>query len=275
MGDNQPVLLQAAMRVAHLAGDRILAYFNRSPEELQLRYKADHSIVTIGDMIAHEMLVEGLQRLDPEIPILSEEGEIPDYEVREQWQTYWLLDPLDGTRGFTQGCAEFSVNIALIQHHQPLLGVVYAPFTHLCYFARRGCGAFKQDLADVYSNPKPIHARTMDEDKFSILIGRYTKAEKLLHDIQSLPGAQLTRLNSSLKFCMIAEGAADCYPRMGDTSEWDTAAAHCVLEAAGGKLVDLWGQPLQYNAKRSLINPAFLAMGDASQQNLFMKLLSA
>ncbi|ABS77685.1 3'(2'),5'-bisphosphate nucleotidase CysQ [Coxiella burnetii] len=262
--------LKPLVLLAKKAGAEILKYFGLSKEDLHVMQKEDRTPVTEADLSAHKILQKGLTALTPTIPILSEEGKIPPYAERQKWDRYWLLDPLDGTRGFIENRDEFTVNIALIERHEPVMGVVYAPVFDLCYFASRGQGAFKQVAEET---PISIQTRKMDEDSFSVLLGQYLRSPRLPELFNAISGCEIVRLNSSLKFCWIAEGKGDLYPRLGDTSEWDTGAGHCVLNEAGGAILELNGKELRYNEKNSLMNPAFVAIGDVAQKEKVFELL--
>jgi 3'(2'), 5'-bisphosphate nucleotidase len=270
MADHWQQWIEPVVALAKLAGDSALKYFKLSSEQMNVGYKQDHTYITNADLEAHHILQQGLQKLTPMWPILSEEGVISPWELRRHWLRYWLLDPIDGTRGFVEQCEEFTVNVALIDQRQAVLGVVYAPALKLCYYAARGCGVFKQVDKQI---PEAIHSAAMNWHAFKILFGRYLHSPRMPELFKQVPGCEVVSLNSSLKFCWIAEGKGDVYPRFGDTSEWDTAAAQCVLEQAGGAVVDLEGKALQYNAKESLINPAFIAIGDPKQQNKIIELV--
>ncbi len=229
--------------------------------DFDVEKKSDNSPLTQADMAAHHVIVESLLSLTPDIPILSEESEDISAEVRNGWSRYWLIDPLDGTREFIKRNGEFTVNIALIEHHVPVLGVVYAPAKDLLYCATHGNGAFKQHRNDQAT---AIHTRVFNLEKLVVAGSRSHSDQKLqqfLHNIHTLTGAipELIHMGSSLKICLVAEGGADVYPRIGPTSEWDTAAAHCVLAEAGGVIVDAAGKTLRYNTKPSLLNPNFFA----------------
>lgn len=266
---NYAELLTAVVKIAKQAGDAILPYFNH-PERIQARHKADNSPITAADLAAHNLLVQELKKLTPNLPILSEEGLIPDFEIRQNWQQYWLLDPLDGTRGFLRGSNEFSVNVALIYKQQPVIGVIYAPVTRFCYFAYQGGAAYRQQDSE---RPKQMNTRQLRWNHITLLIGQYHSSKRLPLLIEQFKHLQVIRLNSSLKFCRVAEGSGDIYPRYGPTGEWDTAAGQCILKTAGGLVVDLQGQPLHYNARDSLINPPFIAIGDPSQIERILHIL--
>jgi 3'(2'), 5'-bisphosphate nucleotidase len=251
-----PALLSAVSALARSAGNKILEFYHT---DCDVSIKSDGSPLTAADMAAHHCLVEGLTAMNLGYPILSEESAAIAYAERRQWNSYWLLDPLDGTREFIRHNGEFTVNAALIIHGKPVLGVVYAPVKALMYYAAEGCGAFKRagQVAAV-----AISVRRAALQPPVVVGSRSHQTPELAHYLQRLGAHTLHSVGSSLKFCMVAEGAADVYPRMGLTSEWDTAAAQCVVEQAGGQVVDLDGNPLRYNAGESLLNPWFLVFGD-------------
>ena len=223
--------------------------------------KDDNSPLTAADLAAHRAILDGLQVLTPQIPVLSEESaEQIDWAVRNTWVRYWLVDPLDGTREFVKRNGEFTVNIALIEDGRPTLGVVFAPVLDEMYFAWRGGHAF----AEMQQNIKvELHTRRRGDPL--IVAGSRSHADpRMLAALDRLGAHELIALGSSLKFCRAAQGRADLYIRYGLTSEWDTAAGQCVLEQAGGGVSGLDGVPLRYNGKDSLLNPDFLAFGDVS-----------
>lgn len=248
-------LLHPAHDIALQAGREILKIY---AADIEVTSKDDDSPLTQADLASHHCIMKGLQKLTPDIPILSEEGDIPDFEVRNTWRWYWIIDPLDGTREFIKRNGEFTVNIALIHDGQPVLGVVYAPALDVSYFAALGSGAWKQE------NDGPFEAITTQrvEDKLRVVASRSHRSEELENVINLLPDHSEISVGSSLKFCMVAEARADFYPRIGLTSEWDTAAGQCVVEQAGGLVTTMDFQPLRYNTKESLLNPYFLVFGD-------------
>lgn len=263
-------LLPSCLELAQQAGEEILHYWQRR-RLLQIQHKTDKTPVTAADLAAHRVLNNGLQALTPQWPILSEEGEIPSYRSRRDWQCYWLLDPLDGTRGFVRGSAEFAVNIALIVDNQPKLGIIYAPVTQIYYYAYHQGGAFKK-IAEA--TPVPLCGVTyLQQSAWRIAIGQYHRVQSWVYKLPIAWQYNWLRLNSSLKFGALAEGSADVYVRYGPTSEWDTAAGECILQEAGGVTVALTGQKLQYNRKPSLINPNFIAMADATQLQQWLTVL--
>jgi 3'(2'), 5'-bisphosphate nucleotidase len=250
-------LLGTICTLAVEAGDRILEIYEGSYD---IGEKPDRSPVTTADLTAHQVICERLgTTLKPQLPIVSEESAPAPFPVRRPWRRYWLIDPLDGTREFIKGNGEFSVNIALIEDHQPVLGVVYAPTKALSYFACQGCGAHKQSGTGPV---QPIHTRKARMDRLTVVGSRSHATEALTAFLQRLGPHQLVSMGSALKACLVAEGSADLYPRFGPTSEWDTGAAQCIVEEAGGGISDLEGTQLRYNTKSSLVNPPFVTYGD-------------
>lgn len=225
--------------------------------------KDDGSPLTEADIAAHHTIVAGLAALTPDLPVLSEEQEIiPNFTERASWGRYWLVDPLDGTREFVKRNGEFTVNIALIEGHRPVLGVVSVPVSGDCYFACNGGGAYKQIL---HGAPHLIHVRTCKGDRCIVAGSRSHRTGRLEEFLANIGNYEVLSIGSSIKSCLVAEGRADIYPRLGPTSEWDTAAAQCVIEEAGGRMTDTSMRPLRYNTKDSLLNPHFLAFGDTQQ----------
>jgi 3'(2'), 5'-bisphosphate nucleotidase len=247
-------LLKPVMALAIEAGDAIMELYG---SDQVVEQKTDHTPVTAADRCADAIITAGLKKLTPHLPILSEEGAEPAFAERQQWQQYWLVDPLDGTTEFIERSGEFCVNIALIENNQPVLGVIYAPALKVAYEACRGFGAFKYNETNLYDF---IQTRRVGASKVVALSRRHgQRAHGYGH---RLGEHEFIYQGSALKICLVAEGAADVFPRFGKTSEWDTAAGQCILEEAGGRLMDLNGQELQYNTRASLINPEFLAVGD-------------
>jgi 3'(2'), 5'-bisphosphate nucleotidase len=225
----------------------------------QVRHKADDSPVTEADLAADALISEGLVSLSRAYPVLSEESEIPPFEIRSRWKRLWLVDPLDGTHGFVGRTGEFAVNIALVEDNRPTLGVVYAPAEGTCYYARSGCGAFRRDPDGTHTR---LSVRAIAASPIRVVTS-YSRRNPLTNEfIGRLGDVRIERLGSALKSCRVAEGRADVYPGFSRTSEWDTAAAQCIVEEAGGQLVDTARQALRYNTRPSLENPRFLASGD-------------
>ena len=248
---------------AQKAGEVLAAYFHGGFSH-QITMKSDQSPVTQADIAANKIICEHLKAIDASIPILSEENDIPDFATRQQWTRYWLIDPLDGTRGFIKRSPEFCVNIALIENHVATLGVIYSPIEKIVYYATKNNGAFLMNPND--SAIDKIVAEKSTTNAVRILCGRFDQNATLTSSLEKFfDRVSVTQMNSALKFPQIARGLADVYVRFGPTSEWDTAAGQCIIEAVGGAVVDFNGKPLQYNAKSSLINPSFIAMGDVTQ----------
>ena len=244
--------------LARRAGAAILDVYAGS---FAVERKSDDSPLTAADMAAHRVIVDGLRALTPDIPILSEESADIAWRERQRWTRHWLVDPLDGTREFVKRNGEFTVNIALIENHAPVLGVVLAPVTGELCSGIAGEGAFLERAPGAL--PRSIETRKAAWTP--VVAGSRSHGNDRQSAMLALLGEhRLVALGSSLKFCLIARGEADLYLRTGPTSEWDTAAAQCVLEQAGGAVLDLAGHALRYNAKESLLNPDFLAVGDPS-----------
>lgn len=252
------VRLESLQAIVAEAGEAILAVYNR---DFEVEHKADHTPVTEADMAAHRVIVKRLREFAPAIPVLSEEASHIPYAERRRWRRYWLVDPLDGTREFIKRNDEFTVNIALIEDRETVAGIVYTPVGGRCYYAARGRGAWRVDPGAA---PRRIHTRAV-AGPVRVAASRSHPSPVLQDFLDRLGEYERIPRGSSLKFCLVAEGAADVYPRFGKTSEWDTAAAQCVVEEAGGRVVDTAGKPLRYNAKAELLNPEFLVFGDPSR----------
>lgn len=248
-------VLDAVRALAEQAGERILAFYG---QDAAVEQKADASPLTLADRAAHEFLCEELRRVPSVTPVLSEESETHEYELRRGWTRFWLVDPLDGTKEFLKRTGEFTVNVALVEGGEPVLGVIRVPVLGLTYFARRGQGGW---CAADGEAPRRIRVRRADPERLAIVASRDHAGPQVQALIARLPGASTLSMGSSLKFCLVAEGKADLYLRDVPTMEWDTAAAQCIVEEAGGRLTDLEGLPLRYN-KESLRNPALLTVGD-------------
>lgn len=251
-------LLSDTIKLSIQAGDEILKIYNT---DFAIETKDDQSPLTTADLASHNCLVAGLEKLSPKLPILSEESAHLAYSERKQWQTYWLIDPLDGTKEFIKRNGEFTVNVALISGNQPILGVVYVPVSSVCYSAAEGLGAWKQ-LPE--QQPQSISVRKKAKKPLTVVGSRSHQTAELADYLKRLGQHELVSMGSSLKLCLVAEGKADLYPRIGLTSEWDTAASQCIVEQAGGKVTDLQGQILAYNTKEEYLNPYFLVFGDDS-----------
>jgi 3'(2'), 5'-bisphosphate nucleotidase len=253
-------LLDPVLAIARQAGREILEVYR---SDFVVEMKADRSPLTAADRAAHRVIAKELARLTPGVPVWSEESAAAPFEERSRWTRFWLVDPLDGTTEFVKRNGEFTVNLALIEAHQPVLGVVHVPVLDRDYFGGPGCGAFRRDGAGAAC---AITVRRPAQDPPRVLASRSHRAASLDRFLARLGRHELAVMGSSLKMCLVAEGAADVYPCLGPTSEWDTAAGQAVVEAAGGHVVDMGGQPLLYNRRAEALNPWFLAFGDATRQ---------
>jgi 3'(2'), 5'-bisphosphate nucleotidase len=248
--------------LARRAGDAIMAIYRT---DFTVETKGDDSPLTQADLASHRTIVEGLRKLTPDIPLFSEESEAPDFATRSAWDRYWLIDPLDGTKEFINKNGEFTVNIALIEQHEPVFGVVGVPAQDVVYTGDVRTGAHKHTAG----GREPLHGRPMRAGApLTIVASRSHGGERLEDYLEQLAAefgeVARTPVGSSLKLCILAEGQADLYPRLGPTSEWDIAAAHAVLRAAGGDAWAVDGSVLDYNNKESVLNPEFFAVSDAS-----------
>jgi len=253
---NLQLLMPDLIALARRAGDAILEVYK---QDFSVTHKADDSPLTQADLASHVIIRDALAALTPAVPLLSEESAGIDFHTRSGWSEYWLVDPLDGTREFVNRNGEFTVNIALIQHHKAVGGVVYVPVSGVCYTGIDEVGAMRYSSGQ---EPVQISVRRPCADPIVVVGSRSHANPKLEQHLAALGDYQLVSMGSSLKFCLLAEGKADFYPRLGPTSEWDTAAAHAVVTAAGGSIIKLDGQPLEYNRKDSLLNPEFLVIAD-------------
>ncbi|MCI0400824.1 MAG: 3'(2'),5'-bisphosphate nucleotidase CysQ [Gammaproteobacteria bacterium] len=248
--------------VKALAAEASLRIMEIYDTDFAVSHKEDRSPLTAADMAAHNAIAEGLSDLTPAIPLLSEESADIPFADRQRWSRYWLVDPLDGTREFIKRNGEFTVNIALVDNHSPVLGVVYVPVTGVCYYATTGAGAFKQRAG---KQAVQIHVRAHPTGRVIVAGSRSHGNARQRAFVAKLGDAQFIAVGSALKSCLVAEGRVDISPRFGPTSEWDTAASQCVVEEAGGYVTDLDSNPLRYNMKESLLNPEFLVYGDNSR----------
>lgn len=247
-------------KIAIDAGHKIMAIYEK---DFDIYKKTDESPLTEADLASHHHIVNELAALNISFPILSEESADIDWSERQSWLTYWLIDPLDGTKEFIKKNGEFTVNIALIHQNKPVLGVVYAPAIDVLYFASEEIGAWKVEAGET----KQIRVSDKAETPLRVVGSRSHQSDAMVGFLNQYPGYDMIPMGSSLKLCLVAEGKADLYPRLGPTSEWDTAAAHAVVNAAGGACVvfdldrNTEQETLAYNAKESLLNPYFIVKG--------------
>ena len=248
-------LIEPISALAIEAGGAILEVY---ATDFDVQSKEDSSPLTQADLASHQRIVAGLRDLTPEIPIISEESGLPAFSERTLWTRYWLIDPLDGTKEFVNRNGEFTVNIALIEDKRPVFGVVHVPVQRKTYIGCEGYGAERREDG---ATATPIAVATASSKPVRVVGSRSHRGSSLDAFLDKLGEYKLVAMGSSLKFCTVAEGHADVYPRLGPTSEWDTAAAQAVVEQAGGKVLKLDGKPLSYNNKSEILNPWFVVIG--------------
>lgn len=254
--------LSNTISIALEAGEKIMTIYDRveGQDDLKTKSKADHSPLTEADIAAHHCINEGLNKIDPTTPTISEESELPDYEERRNWTRFWMVDPLDGTKEFIKRNGEFTVNIALIEQNTPTKGVIYAPALKLLYFAEAESGSFKQEFPQKLqeSTPQRIYSQIADPSQpLSLVESRSHGSEALENYIQDRKLTISSRVasGSSLKICLVAEGKADIYPRMAPTMEWDVAAGDAIYRYSGKQ--EPHTSELTFN-KENLLNPSFV-----------------
>lgn len=250
-------LASRVLAISRRAGEAIVEIYQQVDPEVT--FKADDSPLTAADLASHRVIVEALDELEPRFPILSEEGAGQPYEARSGWDRFWLVDPLDGTKEFVKKNGEFTVNIALVEGGEPILGVVHAPVVGRTYWGARGLGAWRVDDGDE----RAIEAGGSGSEELVIVASRSHAGAHMGSFLAEIGDHRVTSMGSSLKLCLVADGTADVYPRLGPTMEWDTAAAHGVVLGAGGQVLDFSGAPLRYN-KENLLNPFFIVLGRRS-----------
>lgn len=255
-----PQLLESVLEIAALAGEHLKAFYART---VAIQIKDDQTPVTEADLFISHFVSDKLRELTPNVPILSEENcKIPLCE-RQHWQEYWIIDPLDGTQQFIDRTGHFSVVIGLVQQNRPVLGVIHAPVLAKTYFAMRERGAFVREHG---GDTQLFCKKSAYSDRLQITIGT-TNSDSIRQAVcQGYHVDFLQFGSSSLKAGLVAEGKADCYVRLGDTGEWDTAVAEVLLSEVGGRVFDLTFQPLSYNQRETFVNPHFIMVGDKSRQ---------
>ncbi len=255
-------LSQKIVEICQEAGKEILEVYN-DEAGFQVDLKSDDSPVTRADIAANRVIVNMLNTVTPDIPVLTEESAVQPFEERQHWPRYWIVDPLDGTKEFINRADQFTVNIALVENHVATLGVVYVPVSGVAYVGNQE-GAFK--IVDGEAQEITCRALKGQSDTIEVVASKRhlsAETEQFISAVQKNFGeVSTTSIGSSLKFCLLAEGNADIYPRFAPTSEWDTAAAQAVVEAAGGKVLKTDLTPLDYNTKECILNPYFFAVAD-------------
>ncbi len=246
------LLIPKLIRMTTKVGDMIMSLYEN---ELNIKIKSNKTPFTIADRNAHKIIVKTLSKLTPNTPIISEESEIIEFSERSKWYEYWIIDPLDGTRDFLKQTDEFCICIAYIKKHKPIFGMIYAPPRKTHYYTTDANKVFKQQKNII--QPLNVHP---NHNPLRIVIGHWSSHNKQLKDhLNKYSTYKLSQLGSALKFCAIAEGKYDYYPKFGPCSEWDTAAGVCILQNAGGSVVNQNEKPLSYNTKNDLTSPIFFA----------------
>jgi len=243
------IVLSDIEKIAKNAGNTIMEIYNR---DFSIEYKDDKSPLTEADLASNEVIMQGLEKYG--IPIMSEEGKTIRYDERKDWEYYWCIDPIDGTKEFIKKNGEFTVNIALIHKDAPILGIVYAPAMNEMYKAKKGEGAFKND------KKLPLQSNPDLSEKMSVVASKSHLSDETQAFIDALDTKNIEQVSkgSSLKLCMVAEGEADIYPRLAPTMEWDTAAADAIVRESGKMTYQFENdQPVVYN-KVDLLNPWFV-----------------
>ena len=258
-----PLFEQYLLEVSNLAisaGHKIMKYYKK---DTKVMIKEDQSPLTNADLDSNDIICSGLSKIDSTIPIISEESFV-DWQIRKEWNRYWLIDPLDGTKEFINKNGDFTVNIALIENYKPVLGIIFVPVLSTLYFASQNYGSFKLHCSSNLSSLNKSNKIQVNEKKRSdhlLVIGsRSHSNEGFTQWVQeNIENYELIKAGSSLKFCRIADGSADLYPRFGPTSEWDIAAGHIILKEAGGSVISVDNNEIIYNAKENILNPYFIA----------------
>jgi len=248
--------IKKLIKISKNAGDAIMDIYE---SEFDVNFKSDQSPLTKADILSNKIICQSLKKITPDVPILSEESSSIPYRERSKWNQYWLIDPLDGTKEFIKKNGEFTTNIALIYKNRPIFGMIHIPASNEIFWGSKEMGSYHINGSSL-SNKKKISVSQKTNDNLRIVSSRSHPSGDLKRLLDKLENFELVSIGSSLKFCLIAKGEADCYPRFGPTSEWDSAAGEAILEAAGGSVVKLNGETLKYNLKKDFINPSFFAI---------------
>lgn len=261
--------IQSVIDIANLAGDAIMSIYNT---DFDYQLKDDNSPLTKADIASNQIIINELERMNPSYPILSEESSEIEFDERSQWDKYWLVDPLDGTKEFLKKNGEFTVNIAFIENNTPVFGVIRVPAKSVTYWGGNGIGSMKKiDGKEV----EKINVSNIKSEKLKVISSRSHKNEILSLYLNKLGSIEEVNVGSSLKFCLLAEGKADFYPRLGPTSEWDTAAGEAILKYSGGYVLSDNGDKISYNSSESLLNPNFLASSNLKLIDEFLEFYDA
>jgi len=256
-------LIEQLIEISKEAGEAILKVYNT---DFGYQIKEDLSPLTKADTLSNHIICERLKALTPDIPILSEENSNIPFNIRSLWKQYWLVDPLDGTKEFIKQNGEFTVNIALINNNKPILGVIYLPVKNQVFYGGENYGSY---CINNKLQENKIHVSRNDHSPLRIVSSRSHPSKELKTLLEKIENYQIISRGSSLKFCLIASGEADIYPRLSPTSEWDIAAGEAIVRFAGGKLISFDGRPIEYNKKETFINPSFISYsGNLSKEDL-------
>ncbi|WP_343152697.1 3'(2'),5'-bisphosphate nucleotidase CysQ [Buchnera aphidicola] len=247
-------MLSKISKILVYSGDVVMNFYNQK-EKILTEYKNDQSPVTNVDMRVNDLLLQQLKKITPEIPCLSEETLLKNNNIQENWEKYWLIDPLDGTKEFLNKKKEFTINVALIENKVPVLGMIYLPFNKTLY-----CGYKNISWKEKNGCKKVIKSKHMDEIQLkTIVVSRSHPDKELKEYLKTIKNFKIKKVGSSLKFCLIAEGKAQIYPRFGRTGIWDTAAGHAISLFSGAKVMKWSGKELRYSLKNNfLYNPGFI-----------------
>ena len=262
-------LISSTVEIAKEAGMAITEIYN---SDFDYQLKKDLSPITAADNLSHNIITERLKTLTPQTPILSEENCNIPYKIRSQWTQYWLVDPLDGTKEFISKNGEFTVNIALIENNTPIFGVIDIPITNETYWGSKVTGSF---CSDANNDIKQINVPEDNQNPMRIVASRSHPSNMLASLLERIVDYEIIEIGSSIKFCLIASGQADCYPRFGPTSEWDTAAGEAIVSYAGGRVVTARGNSMNYNAKKDYLNPNFIVSNDKIISERILSLIKA
>jgi len=261
-------LINSTVEIAKEAGEAITEIYN---SDFDYQLKKDLSPITTADNLSHNIITERLQTLTPKTPILSEENCNIPYKIRSQWSQYWLVDPLDGTKEFISKNGEFTVNIALIENNTPTFGVIHIPVTHETYWGSQVNGSF---YSTENNDAEQIHVSENHQNPIRIVASRSHPSDILNSLLERRVDYEIIEIGSSIKFCLIASGQADCYPRFGPTSEWDTAAGEAIVGSAGGHMVNVNGDLMNYNLKENYLNPNFIVSNDKMLSEKILSLIN-
>lgn len=257
--------IRSVIEIANLAGDAIMDIYNT---DFDYKLKDDNSPLTEADIASNEIIINELKKLDQSYPILTEESSDVKFEERSRWERYWLVDPLDGTKEFLKKNDEFTVNIALIEKNTPIFGVIRVPAKYVTYWGGVNIGSYSKKDNE---SSKKINVSKRKSTCLRVVSSRSHKNNRLDKCLSNFDSIQDINIGSSLKFCLLAEGKADFYPRLGPTSEWDTAAGEAILKYSGGYLLTIEGKEMNYNNSEALLNPYFIASSDESYIQKFIE----